>query len=65
MAASSSWLAVDDQPPDIYAIAFQEFDMSVQSVMGWGTGGDKEEVALQTVFHALHPKATYKCALRR
>ena len=58
----SSWLAVDEEPPDIYAIAFQELDMSVQSVMFNSQGGDKEEWSLQAVFNSLHHKATYKIA---
>lgn len=53
------WLACDPSPPDIYAIGFQELDLSNQAFLL----GDspKEEMWFKACKEGLHPKASYDC----
>ncbi|RWS08740.1 inositol polyphosphate 5-phosphatase OCRL-1-like protein [Dinothrombium tinctorium] len=51
------WLASDPTPPDIYAIGFQELDLSKEAFLFNET--PREEEWLQACVHGLHPNATY------
>ncbi|KAL3882206.1 hypothetical protein ACJMK2_028574 [Sinanodonta woodiana] len=52
------WLAADKDPPDIYAIGFQELDLSSQALIF--TESVKEEEWQRAVQPCLHPKARYR-----
>ncbi|KAK3580413.1 hypothetical protein CHS0354_012436 [Potamilus streckersoni] len=52
------WLAVDKDPPDIYAIGFQELDLSSQALIF--TESVKEDEWQRAVQPCLHPKARYR-----
>ncbi|RWS22603.1 Type II inositol-1:4:5-trisphosphate 5-phosphatase-like protein, partial [Leptotrombidium deliense] len=51
------WLACDPNPPDIYAIGFQELDLSKEAFLFNDT--PREEEWLQACVHSLHPNAEY------
>ncbi|CAG2180859.1 unnamed protein product, partial [Oppiella nova] len=51
------WLSCDPNPPDIYAIGFQELDLSKETFLFNET--PKEEMWFNACRKALHPKATY------
>ncbi|KAK0087327.1 hypothetical protein PV325_001267 [Microctonus aethiopoides] len=52
------WLNSDRVPPDIYAIGFQELDLSKEAFLFNET--PREEEWRQIVTRSLHPKAVYK-----
>lgn len=57
-----SWLGSDlADPPDVYAVGFQELDMGVKSVL-FNAPNTNHAQWLQVVFHCLHAKAAYKIA---
>ncbi|XP_057338294.1 inositol polyphosphate 5-phosphatase OCRL [Microplitis mediator] len=52
------WLSNDQVPPDIYAIGFQELDLSKEAFLFNDT--PREEEWRQIVTKSLHPKGVYK-----
>ncbi|XP_043285885.1 inositol polyphosphate 5-phosphatase OCRL isoform X2 [Venturia canescens] len=51
------WLSSDDEPPDLYAIGFQELDLSKEAFLFNDT--PREEEWRQVVKKSLHPKGVY------
>ncbi|CAG9862346.1 unnamed protein product [Phyllotreta striolata] len=54
----SNWLAFDDNPPDLYAIGFQEIDLSKEAFLFNDTPREAEWHKFVT--EGVHPKAKYK-----
>ncbi|XP_050314272.1 inositol polyphosphate 5-phosphatase OCRL [Anthonomus grandis grandis] len=52
------WLACDDNPPDVYAIGFQEIDLSKEALIFNDTPREAEWQKLVT--DSLHPEAKYR-----
>ena len=52
------WLSVDPEPPDIYAIGFQELDLTKEAFIF--NESMREEAWRSVVEISLHPKALYK-----
>ncbi len=54
----AQWLADDEDPPDLYAVGFQELDLSKEAFVF--NESPKEEEWQEAVWTSLHPGATYK-----
>nr|CAI5866899.1 unnamed protein product [Callosobruchus analis] len=54
-----SWLSRDEDPPDVYAVGFQEIDLSKEAFLFNDT--PREAEWNKYVLDGVHPKAKYRC----
>ncbi|XP_071521697.1 inositol polyphosphate 5-phosphatase OCRL [Panulirus ornatus] len=54
----AEWLSVDEDPPDVYGIGFQELDLNTETFLFNNT--PKEQEWLNAVLNGIHPKAKYQ-----
>ncbi|CAH2002137.1 unnamed protein product [Acanthoscelides obtectus] len=54
-----SWLSADEDPPDVYAVGFQEIDLSKEAFLFNDT--PREAEWNKQVLDGVHPKAKYRC----
>ncbi|KAK7080496.1 hypothetical protein SK128_017628 [Halocaridina rubra] len=54
----ADWLAVDEDPPDVYCVGFQELDLNTETFLFNNT--PKEHEWLNAVLNGIHPKARYQ-----
>ncbi|XP_018324743.1 inositol polyphosphate 5-phosphatase OCRL-1 [Agrilus planipennis] len=57
--ALRKWLSCDEEPPDIYAVGFQELDLRKEAFL-WNET-TREEEWQKAVMEAVHPNAKYRC----
>ncbi|XP_030753201.1 inositol polyphosphate 5-phosphatase OCRL [Sitophilus oryzae] len=57
-ASLKSWLSVDEKPPDLYAIGFQEIDLSKEAFIFNDT--PREAEWQKCVMDGIHPNAKYR-----
>ncbi|XP_045610419.1 inositol polyphosphate 5-phosphatase OCRL isoform X2 [Procambarus clarkii] len=54
----AEWLSMDEDPPDVYGIGFQELDLNTETFLFNNT--PKEQEWLNAVLNGIHPKAKYQ-----